>query len=239
MLVAVFVALITVGVWLWWLDSQVAPEVLENPDVVIELPPPEPQTYVSAAGVVVTAVPDPVTKSLLLMSEVDGEVVLAEIPGTDGTQFGARENTLTVELVNDVLRLTRSGQLAFEGELVPADKVGNVLGDTSWYWQELQLASGELIVAREPERFALIFNTDNTLSVGTDCNQQGGPYEVNNNNLLIGSFYATKMYCADAQESVYVDALQRVVTYMVADDTLRLYQADGSVLTFSRSPVAE
>lgn len=88
----------------------------------------------------------------------------------------------------------------------------------------------------------LQFNAQEKRASGfSGCNNYGGSYTLDHNQLSFGLLMSTKMACADAArnktEQVYLDALVRADSYVFTQDTLMLHDADAAqLLRFEAMP---
>lgn len=117
----------------------------------------------------------------------------------------------------------------FEGEANPN---AMTLDMKTWTWVRA-MDGGNEIVPRRADAFTLTFRADGTFSATTDCNRVMGGYEVEGANLAFGAMAATKMFCADAQESVFSELLGRVRSYAFTarGELLLRLEGDGNVIT--------
>jgi heat shock protein HslJ len=106
----------------------------------------------------------------------------------------------------------RLGEVAqdFAGE---ADPAVMKLDMKTWLWLRAVYDDGRELAPRQAEAFTLTFAADGTFSATTDCNRVRGGYSVNARELTFGNMAATKMFCADSQESVFTELLGNVASY--------------------------
>lgn len=69
------------------------------------------------------------------------------------------------------------------------------------------------------------------------CNQYGGSYEVEGNQLTINELYSTEMACLEPeglmeQEAFLLDFLGSAQTYSIEEGRFLIYRPDGEALTF-------
>ncbi len=82
----------------------------------------------------------------------------------------------------------------------------------------------------------LIFNVDEAQMGGqAGCNQYGGSYELEGDQITFSEIFRTEMYCETPaglmdQEDVFLEAFQRVSAVRQSGNTLELLGADGAVL---------
>jgi heat shock protein HslJ len=78
------------------------------------------------------------------------------------------------------------------------------------------------------------FGKDGNLEGNSGCNDFGGPYKVNGNQITIGPLNATMKACSDPegvmdQEAAFLAALQSAATYSIEGDVLELRAQDGAL----------
>jgi heat shock protein HslJ len=116
----------------------------------------------------------------------------------------------TIWLKLDPTRL-QLGELVqdFEGE---ADPDSMELGMKTWLWVRA-VDGGNEIVPRT-EAFTVTFAGDGTFSATTDCNGVRGGYTAQGGELTFAdNMAATRMFCADSQETVFTQLLARTASY--------------------------
>lgn len=127
----------------------------------------------------------------------------------------------------------RLGEVAqgFEGEANPAVMK---LDMKTWVWVRAVYADGRTIAPKSAEAFTLTFAADGTFSATTDCNRLRGGYSTSGRELTFGNLAATRMFCADSQETDFSALLGNVASYsFTARGELVLALApDGGTVTF-------
>ena len=99
-------------------------------------------------------------------------------------------------------------------------------------WQLVDLEGAEPVAGTIPD----LAIADDVVSGNAGCNTYSGPanVDVDQGSMTLGpDIISTMMACEDPvndQERRFLDALVRVTTYEMADDTLTLLDADGIVL---------
>ncbi len=119
--------------------------------------------------------------------------------------------------------MSKSIQLT-DGKLVEKQATGSAISGRAWTWVHTQMNDGTLTTPKKAEAFTITFNPDGSLSGTTDCNRYFGSYTLNQNKLSFGPFGATKMFCSESQESVFLKFLGEVDGYLLneKDKTLVL-----------------
>jgi heat shock protein HslJ len=113
----------------------------------------------------------------------------------------------------------------FEGE---ADSDVMQLDMKTWVWIRA-VDGGNEIVPRQTEAFTLTFE-GGMFSATTDCNRVRGGYTAQGQELTFaGNMAATRMFCADSQETVFTELLRRTARYsFTSRGELVLELADGA-----------
>jgi heat shock protein HslJ len=135
--------------------------------------------------------------------------------------------TILLKLNATTMRLGEVVQ-DFEGE---ADPDRMKLDMKTWTWIRAT-SDGNEIVPRQAAAFTLTF-ADGTFSARTDCNSVRGGYTTQGSELKFAeAMAATRMFCADSQETVFTALLVKTATYTFTSRgelVLRLAGDAGSV----------
>jgi heat shock protein HslJ len=127
----------------------------------------------------------------------------------------------------------RLGEVAqgFEGEANPA---AMKLDMKTWTWVGAVHADGRTVAPQRADAFTLTFGADGTFSATTDCNRQRGGYTTNGRELKFGNMAATRMFCADSQESDFTALLGNVASYAFTSrgELVLTLAPDGGTMTF-------
>jgi heat shock protein HslJ len=117
----------------------------------------------------------------------------------------------------------------FAGE---ADPARMRLDMKTWAWIRTTYADGREIVPRQAERFTLAFAADGTFAATTDCNGMRGSYSATANTLAFGAVAATRMFCADSQESDFAAVLEstRAFRFTSRGELIFELESDGSAV---------
>jgi heat shock protein HslJ len=117
--------------------------------------------------------------------------------------------TILLKLNATTMRLGEVAQ-NFEGEANPDSMK---LDLKTWTWVRA-MSDGNEVVPRQADAFTLTFGSDGTFSATTDCNRVRGSYTAQESELTFGEgMAATRMFCADSQESVFTALLARTASY--------------------------
>ena len=142
----------------------------------------------------------------------DGVVVVTyadRAPGESLTTAPSVGKTLWLKLNPTTLQLGEVVQ-DFEGE---ADPDAMELGMKAWVWVRA-VDGGNEIVPRQAEAFTVTFAGDGTFSATTDCNRVRGGYATQGRELTFAeNMAATRMFCADSQETVFTQLLAKTASY--------------------------
>jgi heat shock protein HslJ len=106
-----------------------------------------------------------------------------------------------------------------------------------WSWEKTQYNDGATITAADPDRYLLEFLANGRLAIKADCNQVGGSYQAEGNNLTIQLGPSTLVACLpDSQADAFLKGLANVGSYMFADGKLvLLLKVDSGSMTFAAS----
>lgn len=115
--------------------------------------------------------------------------------------------------------------------MLSADFISNILSK-KWTWEKNIATDGTVTVTpKKIDAFSFTLKEDSSLSGTTDCNSFFGSFTTNADNLSFGQLGSTMMYCEDAQESTFMQALQNVTKYTFSTTTksLILMTASGTM----------
>ena len=89
----------------------------------------------------------------------------------------------------------------------------------------------EIFTMKRPE----IQLENGRLTGSTGCNRMNGTYTASGTSLEIGNNLAiTKMGCPNYDESIFIEALNKVNRFQVKDNQLMLMQDSVTVMTFAK-----
>ena len=98
----------------------------------------------------------------------------------------------------------------------------------AWQWQSTHHADGSTIVAADPSRYTITFQSDGRVMIRADCNTVLGSYTVSGTELSIQLGPSTLVGCPpDSQADQFTADLARVSGYVVAGDNLQLNLGSG------------
>lgn len=141
----------------------------------------------------------------------DGVLVVHYFERAPGEGFAAQPSVgKSIRLKLDPATL-QFGEVVqnFEGE---ADPDVMELGMKTWVWIRAD-DGGREIVPRQADAFTVRFEAG-TFFATTDCNRVTGSYTRRGGELTFGEdMAATRMFCADSQETIFNDLLQRTASY--------------------------
>ena len=105
----------------------------------------------------------------------------------------------------------------------------NPLIGKEYKWLRTELNNNKIILPKVQGKFSLTFSEDLKFSVQTDCNSNGGMYSFEESKLSFKDIVATRMYCENSQEEVFIRDLQKTSSYeILLDETLILNFSDNS-----------
>ncbi len=94
----------------------------------------------------------------------------------------------------------------------------------------------ELFTMKAPE--LQLSSTDSRVAGSTGCNRVMGGFTVNGEEFKFGNLATTKMGCPGYDETIYVEALNRVNRFRLNDDQLSLFQDSTLLMTFVKKPAS-
>jgi heat shock protein HslJ len=140
------------------------------------------------------------------------------------------QSAATYEISGDTLRLSNAdGEVAVTFvELEPPS-----LSGINWIANGINNGRGGVQSVVIGNEITAVFGEDGSLSGWTGCNNYGGTYEVDGEEMSIGPLAATEKFCEQPegtmdQESQYLAALQTVATWSIDGDVLDLRTSEGS-----------
>ena len=133
----------------------------------------------------------------------------------------------------ETLTLTGPGvELAFRAEASAADLP---LVGTTWRLTTIGGAGGTVSSTLAVTKVDAVFAEDGTVSGSDGCNRYSGPYTAGANGALtFGALMSTTMGCQRAvmdQAHAYMTALAAIATYTIDGATLKLFDANGNLLS--------
>jgi heat shock protein HslJ len=142
----------------------------------------------------------------------EGGVVAVSYAGrAPGESFASPPSvgkTILLKLNATTMRLGEVAQ-EFEGEANPSSMK---LDMKTWTWVRAT-SDGNEIVPRQADAFTVTF-ADGTFSATTDCNRVRGGYTTQGSALEFAeAMVATRMFCADSQETVFTGLLAKTARY--------------------------
>jgi heat shock protein HslJ len=121
-----------------------------------------------------------------------------------------------------------------EGAVAASDRSGSDLVGSTWVLTSYEGRTGATVDAATDAPAALTFRVAGTLVGSTGCNDFGGVYETDGDELSIEVGPMTLKACVDpdvsAQETAVLDALANVTTHDLAGDDLVLLDDGGTTL---------
>jgi hypothetical protein len=145
----------------------------------------------------------------------------------------ALATTAGYTVTGDALDLTDA-----EGATVLRFRSAAALGlvGTSWVVTGINNGRGAVVssLALEAARGTATFGDDGRITGFGGCNGFGGSYSLDGGSMHIGPVTATRKACIEPEgvgelEGWYFAALERVATWSIRDDRLRLRDGDGAL----------
>ena len=142
----------------------------------------------------------------------DGVIVVSYADHAPDESFAdppSVSKTIWLKLNPTTMRLGEVAQ-NFEGEANPASMK---LDMKTWTWVSA-VSDGNEVMPRQADAFTLTFGGDGTFSATTDCNRVRGGYTAQGSELTFAEgMAATRMFCADSQETVFTSLLAKTASY--------------------------
>lgn len=150
-------------------------------------------------------------------------------------QYQVAGETLSLNFTLDGGTMTfTSGQAVVQ----PAPTVipGMDLGGQVWQWTTTTYSDGRTMTPANPADYTLAFSmSDGQVAIKADCNNAGGDFMTDGQNLAIMIGAVTRAMCApESLSDEYLKELSEVTSYKVDGSTLSLYfPADSGAMTFT------
>lgn len=103
---------------------------------------------------------------------------------------------------------------------------------TNTYWKLITLNGKEVAINENQREPHLVFNDDMRVHGSDGCNNIGGGYTRDDNQLGFTQMISTMMACIDngAQAQEFTAALETTASYQISDDYLELQDQAGAVI---------
>jgi heat shock protein HslJ len=155
----------------------------------------------------------------------DGTIVVSYADRAPGESFATPPSvakSISLKLSPTAMRLGEVVQ-DFEGD---ADPASMKLDMKTWTWIRA-VDGGNEILPRQPDAFTLAF-ADGVFSATTDCNRVRGGYTAQGPDLTFAeNMAATRMFCADSQETVFTTLLAKTAGYSFTPRGELVLQLEG------------
>lgn len=102
----------------------------------------------------------------------------------------------------------------------------NKLENKRFSWIRTELTGLVNIISKSPSSFIISFNEDFKFSTSADCNINSGDYQISENSISFSEIVATRVFCKNSQENIYVEQLTNVEKYEIDGDNLYLILSD-------------
>lgn len=114
---------------------------------------------------------------------------------------------------NSIVNNTNNNIPTQNTTMTPSTKNLSLVSKT-WQWYATETTGGKGYMPKKLNAFNLTFNKDGTFNSTTDCNNLFGKYKASENgDLVFSDIASTRMGCPNAQEGMYVDNLNNVVSF--------------------------
>ena len=133
---------------------------------------------------------------------------------------------LTKESSKDIFKILpiEDNQNSFAEQTMPGISITkiNKLENKRFSWIRTELTGLTNLVSKSPASFIISFTEDLKFDTTTDCNTNSGIYQITANSVSFSDIVATRMFCENSQENIYVEQLSNVENYEVDGDNLYL-----------------
>ena len=96
----------------------------------------------------------------------------------------------------------------------------NKLENKKFSWVRTELTGSANLVSKSPASFILGFDEDLKFTTSTDCNTNSGIYQTSGATLSFSNIVATRMFCENSQENIYIEQLSNVESFEINGDNL-------------------
>lgn len=103
-----------------------------------------------------------------------------------------------------------------------------------WKWLYTQMNDDTVTKPHQKDAFTLVLRDDGRVMGTSDCNRFSGSYSSVDNKLVFGELLASRMYCEESQESVFIKQLGQVESYFLdnEDRLIMQLQYDSGAMVF-------
>jgi heat shock protein HslJ len=137
---------------------------------------------------------------------------------------------VTKESSKDVFKILpiEDNQNTFIEQTTPAISITkiNKLENKKFSWVRTELTGSANMVSKSPASFILSFDKDLKFTTSTDCNTNSGIYQISGATLSFSNIVATRMFCENSQEDIYIEQLSNVDSFEINGDNLYLILND-------------
>jgi len=137
---------------------------------------------------------------------------------------------VTKESSKDVFKIQPidENQNTFIEQTTPAISITkiNKLENKKFSWVRTELTGSTNMVSKSPASFILSFDKDLKFTTSTDCNTNSGIYQISGATLSFSNIVATRMFCENSQEDIYIEQLSNVDSFEINGDNLYLILND-------------
>ena len=170
----------------------------------------------------------------------DGKIVLGmTTQGPDEPMCCGTQRVLNTYTLNGAKLEQASTQVVGNVEQTPTTQPttapAQTLAGTTWKWTGSLFNDGKQTTPDDPNRYLLSFMADGSVSIQADCNQVGGTYTTDGNQLTITLGPSTLVACPPGSlGDEYVRQLGTVSSYFFKDGNLILeFKFDSGSMTFA------
>ena len=151
---------------------------------------------------------------------------------TQESQYlAALGNSATFDIAGNVLTI-RDASGAMQVVATKAEPI--TLAGSSWKVVNVNNGNQAVVSLVQGTEITLDFGTDGRVSGSAGCNSYTGSYQSTETTLKVGALAATLKLCTDPagvmeQETQYLAALQKAVTFDISGSTLTIRDTEGAM----------
>jgi heat shock protein HslJ len=168
-------------------------------------------------------------------SRTDGSLVNVQLTGeknltaeyeryrpTDALCCPSKTEAVTFVIKPDGANFLLVPESKMQSGLVENQANATKLENTVWRWQSSESATGKMTVEK-PENYQLEFMTDGKIRVKADCNNGGGSYTTEDNNISFVRIFTTKKFCGEKSlDASFLRGLESARSFRVEGNNLSI-----------------
>lgn len=166
--------------------------------------------------------------------ESTGQVVLPQVISASGARYANADESIIFWEKGGEATITVEGEVVFQGVVEAPEEsgeeapVGKLPAGSNppptreevegyvWVWEKTVMSTGVVIEPAKEGEFTLSFDSENSISGTTDCNNFGGTASVGSDGVIsFGALMSTKMFCEGSQEEVFTEMIAATRSYAI------------------------